>query len=207
MNLTEYLDSNFIRRRNPRAIFGAGLLLVSLIAALLLTNAANRSVLVWSAKGELAVGDVIVLSDLRETKVMLPENSKLYLSTSAKLVGSTVIRKIGAGELIPTATLSRSSKGIDLNSVPLKVAKNDLPSDLQASQSIDLYILPISGLVSQKNRATNLVAANLDVESIDQKSRDLGGDIGVVLKVPQNLVIELLTNIASGRIVLVRSAI
>jgi len=59
MNLTEYLDSNFIRRRNPRAIFGAGLLLTSLIAALALTSAANRSVLVWSAKGELAVGDVI----------------------------------------------------------------------------------------------------------------------------------------------------
>jgi hypothetical protein len=207
MNLTEYLDSNFIRRRNPRAIFGAGLLLTSLIAALALTSAANRSVLVWSAKGELAVGDVIASSDLRETKVMLPENSKLYLSSGAKLIGSIVTRKIGAGELIPTDALSRTSKGIDLNSVPLKVAKNDLPGDLQTGQSIDLYILPISGLASQKSSPTNLVAANLSVEGIDQKSRDLGGDVGVVLKVPQNLVEELLSNVASGRIVLVRSAI
>ena len=51
------------------------------------------------------------------------------------------------------------------------------------------------------------MAANLSVEGIDQKSRDLGGDVGVVLKVPQNLVEELLSNVASGRIVLVRSAI
>jgi hypothetical protein len=118
-----------------------------------------------------------------------------------------VTRKIGAGELIPTAALSRSSHGIDLNSVPLKVAKNDFPSDLQTGQSVDLYVLPNSAIASQKGASTTLVASNLSIEGIDAKSRDLGGDVGIVLKVSQNSVQELLANIANSRIVLVRSAI
>jgi hypothetical protein len=207
MNLTEYIDSNFIRRRNPRALFGAGLLLLSLVSALLLTSAANRSVLVWSTKGELAVGDVVASTDLVKTKVLLPQNSKLYLSTNAKLIGTTVVRKVGAGEIIPAAALSRNTQGADLNSVPLKIAKNDLPADLAKGQVVDVYVLPASGIASSKGVTTTLVGEKLSVESIDIKSRDLGGDIGVILKVPSKLTLDLLANIASGRIVMVRSAI
>ena len=194
-------------RLNPRIAFAIGLLGLSLMAALAITSQANRSVLVWSAKGDLAVGDVIVTSDLISTKVLLPENSFKYLSNKAKLTGSVVVRRVGSGELIPAAALSRGAHATDIRSVPFKVAKSDLPNDLAAGQLIDLYILPLREVTSGKILETQMLAHGVSVESIDIKARDLGGDIGVVLKLPDSAVLNILGSLTGARIVLVRSAI
>ena len=194
-------------RLNPRIAFAIGLLGLSLMAALAITSQANRSVLVWSAKGDLAVGDVIVTSDLISTKVLLPENSFKYLSNKAKLTGSVVVRRVGSGELIPAAALSRGAHATDIRSVPFKVAKSDLPNDLAAGQLIDLYILPLREVTSGKILETQMLAHGVSVESIDIKARDIGGDIGVVLKLPDSAVLNILGSITGARIVLVRSAI
>ena len=45
------------------------------------------------------------------------------------------------------------------------------------------------------------------VESIDIKSRDMGGDIGIVIKIPETDVISLLSSVNSSRIVVVRNAL
>jgi len=194
-------------RLNPRIAFAIGLLGLSLMAALAITSQANRSVLVWSAKGDLAVGDVIVTSDLISTKVLLPENSFKYLSNKAKLTGSVVVRRVGSGELIPAAALSRGAHATDIRSVPFKVAKGDLPNDLAAGQLIDLYILPLREVTSGKILETQMLAHGVSVESIDIKARDIGGDIGVVLKLPDSAVLNILGSLTGARIVLVRSAI
>ncbi|MCX6450485.1 MAG: hypothetical protein NTZ31_02110 [Actinobacteria bacterium] len=194
-------------RLNPRIAFAIGLLGLSLMAALAITSQANRSVLVWSAKGDLAVGDVIVTSDLISTKVLLPENSFKYLSNKAKLTGSVVVRRVGSGELIPAAALSRGAHATDIRSVPFKVAKSDLPNDLAAGQLIDLYILPLREVTSGKILETQMLAHGVSVESIDIKARDIGGDIGVVLKLPDSAVLNILGSLTGARIVLVRSAI
>ena len=194
-------------RLNPRIAFAIGLLGLSLMAALAITSQANRSVLVWSAKGDLAVGDVIVTSDLISTKVLLPENSFKYLSNKAKLTGSVVVRRVGSGELIPAAALSRGAHATDIRSVPFKVAKSDLPNDLAAGQLIDLYILPLREVTSGKILETQMLAHGVCVESIDIKARDIGGDIGVVLKLPDSAVLNILGSLTGARIVLVRSAI
>ena len=194
-------------RLNPRIAFAIGLLGLSLMAALAITSQANRSVLVWSAKGDLAVGDVIVTSDLISTKVLLPENSFKYLSNKAKLTGSVVVRRVGSGELIPAAALSRGAHATDIRSVPFKVAKSDLPNDLAAGQLIDLYILPLREVTSGKILETQMLAHGVSVESIDIKARDIGGDIGVVLKLPDSAVLNILGSVTGARIVLVRSAI
>ena len=190
-------------RLNPRIAFAIGLLGLSLMAALAITSQANRSVLVWSAKGDLAVGDVIVTSDLISTKVLLPENSFKYLSNKAKLTGSVVVRRVGSGELIPAAALSRGAHATDIRSVPFKVAKSDLPNDLAAGQLIDLYILPLREVTSGKILETQMLAHGVSVESLDIKARD----IGVVLKLPDSAVLNILGSLTGARIVLVRSAI
>lgn len=207
MKLPTSFELPNIKVRNPRVIFAGSLLVLSLIAAMAITSQANRSVVVWSAKGELAVGDVIAKSDLAPTKVLLPENSLKYLSDSAKLVGSVVTRRIGSGELIPSAALSRVAHALDLRSVPFKVGRNDLPVDLLTGQNIDLYVLPAKDVSSLKPIETRMVAHNVIVENIDSKARDIGGDIGIVLKIPDGSVLGILTAVAAGRAVVVRNAI
>jgi hypothetical protein len=207
MKLPTAFELPNMKVRNPRVIFAGSLLALSLLAAIAITSQANRSVVVWSAKGELAVGDVITQSDLAPTKVLLPENSLKYLSGSAKLVGSVVTRRIGSGELIPSAALSREAHALEARSVPFKVGRNDLPSDLLAGQNIDLYVLPAKDVSTLKPLATRMVAHNVVVENIDLKARDIGGDIGIVLKIPDSAVLEILTAVAAGRAVVVRNAI
>ena len=87
------------------------------------------------------------------------------------------------------------------------MAKSDLPNDLAAGQLIDLYILPLREVTSGKILETQMLAHGVSVESIDIKARDIGGDIGVVLKLPDSAVLNILGSLTGARIVLVRSAI
>jgi hypothetical protein len=91
--------------------------------------------------------------------------------------------------------------------VPLKIARNDLPNDLTSGQSVDIYSLPQNDLNSTKSRKTDLISISVVVESIDLKSKDMGGDIGIVLKIPERDVIYLLEAINQSRIVVVRNEI
>ncbi len=194
---------------NPRTLFAIGLLCLSLIAAMAITGQANRSVLVWSATRDLTVGEIVTQSDIGKTKVMLPQNSLKYLALSAKIVGSVVVRRVGIGELIPTAALSGlsgSGRALDMRSVPFRITKNDLPNDLSAGQIVDLYALPIKDLNSSKAIPTLLIAHGVSVESIDTKARDIGGDIGIVLRIPDKSVLNILDSTSNARVVVVRSA-
>jgi hypothetical protein len=191
---------------NPRALFAIGLLCLSLIAAIAITGQANRSVMVWSATRDLIVGETLKPSDIGKTKVMLPQNSLKYLALSAKIVGSIVIRRVGSQELIPAASLSSSGRAIDMRSVPFRIIKNDLPNDLAIGEIVDLYALPVKELNSGNTSPTLQIAHGISVESIDTKARDIGGDIGIVLRIPDKSVLNILDTISSARVVVVRSA-
>jgi hypothetical protein len=62
-------------------------------------------------------------------------------------------------------------------------------------------------LNSQKIQKTELISEAVIVESIDIKSREMGGDIGIVLKIPEPDVVYLLSSVNSSRIVVVRNAV
>ena len=89
----------------------------------------------------------------------------------------------------------------------MKIARNDLPNDLTSGQSVDIYSLPENDLNLDKARKTELISIGVLVESVDPKSKDMGGDIGIVLKIPENDVIYLLASLNKSRIVVVRNEI
>jgi hypothetical protein len=95
---------------------------------------------------------------------------------------------------------------MELRSVPFRITKNDLPNDLTAGQIVDLYALPIKDLNSLKGSPTLLIAHSVSVESIDIKARDIGGDVGIVLRIPDKSVLNILDAAAIARVVVVRSA-
>ena len=140
-------------------------------------------------------------------KVFLPTNSDKYLSVDTKIANQIANRMIRKGELLPTSALSSTFRGESIRSVPLKIARNDLPNDLTSGQSVDIYSLPQNDLNSTKSRKTELISISVVVESIDLKSKDMGGDIGIVLKIPERDVIYLLEALNQSRIVVVRNEI
>jgi hypothetical protein len=196
-----------LKRATAKTYFAIGLLALSLFAAFAITGQANKSVKVWTASKDLAAGDVIKISSTSLVKVFLPVNSSQYLNEKSKIVDLVVTRRILKGELIPNSALSAAYDGESNRSVPLKIERNDLPNDLVSGQSVDIYSLPQEGVNSSKSTKTELISTDVVVESIDLKSKEMGGEIGIVLKIPERDVIYLLSAINQSRIVVVRSEI
>ena len=206
MNL-ESIKEFAIKRASTKTYFAIGLLLLSLIAAFAITGQANRSVSVWSASSDLVNGDLITKEKLKAIKVFLPSNSSKYITTDTKLVNLVASRRILKDELIPASAVTSTYLGGSVRSVPLRITRSDLPNDLSPGQSVDIYSLPQPDLNSLKSRKSELISVGVMVESIDIKSRDMGGDIGIVIKIPENDVIFLLNALNNSRIVVVRNAI
>jgi hypothetical protein len=196
-----------LKRATAKTYFAIGLLALSLFAAFAITGQANKSVSVWTASKDLAAGDAIKDGSVTEVKVFLPTNSDKYLSADSKIINLAANRRILKGELLPASAISRIFEGESSRSVPLKIARSDLPNDLSSGQSVDIYSLPQDDLNSIKSRKTELISIGVAVESIDLKSREMGGDIGIVLKIPERDVIYLLSALNQSRIVVVRNEI
>ena len=196
-----------LKRATAKTYFAIGLLVLSLFAAFAITGQANKSVSVWTASKDLAPGDAIKDGSVKEVKVFLPTNSDKYLSADSKIINLVANRRILKGELLPASAISRIFEGESSRSVPLKIARSDLPNDLSSGQSVDIYSLPQDDLSSMKSRKTELISIGVAVESIDLKSREMGGDIGIVLKIPERDVIYLLSALNQSRIVVVRNEI
>jgi hypothetical protein len=196
-----------LKRATAKTYFAIGLLALSLFAAFAITGQANKSVKVWTASKDLAAGDSIKIGSTSLVKVFLPVNSSQYLNEKSKIIDLVVTRRILKGELIPNSALSAAYDGESNRSVPLKIERNDLPNDLVSGQSVDIYSLPQEGVNSSKSTKTELISTDVVVESIDLKSKEMGGEIGIVLKIPERDVIYLLSAINQSRIVVVRSEI
>lgn len=159
----------------------------------------------WSTSRELSVGHQITNADLVKTKVLIPKGSELYMAASKNLVGLVVARSIGASELIAQSAISKVASKSALASLPVRVARGDMPGDLTVGQKVDIYSIPT--LNSLHPFDPILTATKIAVESIDQKSKDLGGEIGIVLSVPTNEVLPIINDIENNRVLVVRNAI
>jgi hypothetical protein len=206
LNVTK-LKEIALNRATTRTYFAIGLLVISLLAAIAITGKANQSVTVWAASSEIMPGDAISNLNIRAVKVFLPESINEYMSSRNVIHNGISNRRIASGELIPRRAVSVSFAGEATRSVPLRIARNDLPSDLTSGQVVDIYYLPQANLNSTKAVRTELISEAVLVESIDQKSKDMGGEIGIVLKIPEFEVMKLLAALNNSRVVVVRSAI
>ena len=196
-----------LKKATAKTYFAIGLLALSLFAAFAITGQANKSVSVWAASKDFVAGDSVEDGSVTAVKVFLPKTSDKYLSTDTRITNQVATRLIRKGELFPSSALSSTFKGESNRSVPLKIARNDLPNDLSSGQSVDIYSLPQNDLTSSKSRKTELISIGVVVESIDLKSKDMGGDTGIVLKIPERDVIYLLEALNQSRIVVVRNEI
>ena len=187
--------------KNSRLAMGLALLIIALSAASLISKEANRTVLVWASVGDLAPGQVITPTDITPASVLLAQTAKNYLSSSAQIVGTTVISKISAGDLIPVAAISTEVDSSDKRLVPLTVEITDLPIALMRGDVIDIYA--IAKKDSNSIITPELLAAGVSVEQVLERSNS--GSVSVLVILNNDQVLTALNLITDSRLVIVRS--
>ena len=187
--------------KNSRLAMGLALLIIALSAASLISKEANRTVLVWASIGELAPGQVIMPTDITPASVLLAQTAKNYLASSAQIVGTTVISKISAGDLIPVAAISTEVDSLDKRLVPLTVEITDLPIALVRGDVIDIYA--IAKKDSNSIITPELLAAGVSVEQVLERSNS--GSVSVLVILNNDQVLSALNLITDSRLVIVRS--
>src|SRR3954471_7193921 len=88
-----------------RLVLGVLLVLGSVLLGARVVFAADATVPVWAAAGDLAAGTVLTADDLVAVDVRLDDAADAYLATTATPGGRTLSRAVSAGELLPRSTL------------------------------------------------------------------------------------------------------
>ena len=197
------IDLQTFMQRNSRRVIAVGIIFISLLAAAVLASISNTNQGVWGAKVSIAPGSAIQASDLKIYSVSLGGQGGKYFSERAKLVGSYLTKPVAAGELIPTSSITRTTPDSVMKQVPISIARGDLPSNLLAGDTVDLYSIP-----TKDPKATPLlILSRARVALVDTQSRNLGGSVEVLFDLNLKLVLQVMESIQNGRIVVVRNAI
>ena len=193
--------SKFDLFRNSRLAMGFALFIIALTAANLISKEANRTVLVWATTGELAPGQIIQESDITPASVLLAQSAKNYLSASAEIVGTTVLTKISAGDLIPVAAIGAGDNPVNQRFVPLTIEISDLPISLVRGDLIDLYAISKSN--AKEVIAPALLASAITVEQVLERNNS--GVVSVLVILENEQVLPTLNFLTDSRLILVRT--
>lgn len=197
---------NFSIRSYLRTILGGCLIAASFISALVISNSSSRMITVWSAAVELGQGEVITSDDVVISKVLLPSNAANYIDGEVSIIGSSVVRAIGADELIPAYALS-SQIDEQLKQVPIAISFTQVPKDIGSGQRVDIYGITKSELRSQSLTSgkfkSRLIASDLVIDQVDNQASALGGDLVITLLVPKPIIPSLIEDMGNYNFVLV----
>ena len=193
--------SRFDLLRNSRLALGFALFIIALTAANLISKEANRTVLVWASTGELAPGQIIQESDITPASVLLAQTAKNYLSASAEILGTTVLTKISAGDLIPVAAIGAGDNQVNQRFVPLTVEISDLPISLVRGDLI--YIYAISKSNAKEVVAPALLASAITVEQVLERNNS--GVVSVLVILDSEQVLPTLNFLTDSRLIIVRT--
>jgi hypothetical protein len=197
---------NFSIRSYLRTILGGCLIAASFISALVISNSSSRMITVWSAAVELGQGEVITSDDVVISKVLLPSNAANYIDGEVSIIGSSVVRAIGADELIPAYALS-SQIDEQLKQVPIAISFTQVPKDIGSGQRVDIYGITKSELRSQSLTSgkfkSRLIASDLVIDQVDNQASALGGDLVITLLVPKPIIQSLIEDMGNYNFVLV----
>ena len=185
----------------PRYLLGLILIITSFISAFLISSASDRTITVWASSTDLAPGKIIEEKDITPVKVRLLSNAEQYLDASVEIVGTSVVRRIGAAELIPSFALS-PQVDTSLQRVPIQVERLMSPVGLGAGDLVDIYGIP-NQMASQSGVVSELILESVGIEEIDDSARELGGALGITLLVPDSLVSDLISTMSEFNFLLV----
>jgi hypothetical protein len=134
-----------------RLVLGVLLVLGSVLIGARVVAAADATVPVWAASGDLAAGTVLSADDLVPVDVRLDDAAGGYLATSTHPQGRTLARSVHRGELLPRSALDRPPALVQL---ALPVQAGYVPPGLDRGRLVDVYAVTGSASASSVGAAS-----------------------------------------------------
>jgi hypothetical protein len=186
---------------DARLWLGIGLLAGSTVIGARVLTADDDTVTVWRASRDLSVGSEA--TGLEPVTVGRDVAGKRYAGPADTLAG--VLRwPVSAGELVP---LSALAPDVDqpLRRVTVPVDPLHAPTDMRPGDLVDLWSSPRDSATSDASVGAPVgpVLPHVRVSAVSFDELGLGGEIGVVLAVPQDQVGAAVAAIRSGVVDLV----
>jgi len=187
------------RRIDLRLPIGILVIAASVIAAVGLVLALDRTATAWAAPHDLVAGDVVRLGDLQ------PRPVRLDLVEAAYLVGAldpdaqlVVLRPVGVGELVPVAAVGDVAS-ISTAVVMVPVAA-PLPTGLHPGASADVWSAA-PDVASGFAPPVVLVPAAVVGRVVDDAGLVAGSGVSVEIVVPRDRVARVLEALADGAVI------
>jgi hypothetical protein len=150
-------------------VLGVLLVLGSVLLGARVVGAADATVPVWAASGDLAAGTEIGRDDLIAVDVRLDDTADAYLSTSTRPEGRTLARAVRAGELVPGSALEEPA---DLVQLALPVQAGFVPPGLRRGGLVDVYAVadPAVGATTATGGTVTAVVQRAPVQALSGRT-------------------------------------
>jgi hypothetical protein len=133
--------------RDPRLWIGIVLVAASVVVGARVLAAADDTVQVWAAAGDLGAGQRVEADDLVAQRVRFANRDTLagYFTVDDELPADLELtRSVGKGELLPRAAVG-TPDDTGLVEVPIAVEPELVPPDIESGDVVDVYVVaPIS---------------------------------------------------------------
>jgi hypothetical protein len=189
-----------------RLVLGVLLVLGSVLFGARVVSAADATVPVWAAAGDLAAGTRLNAEDLVAVDVRLDAAADAYLSAGTQPDGRTLSRAVRAGELVPRSALEAPD---DLVQLALPVQAGYVPPSLQRGQSVDVYAVadPVAGATAVADGSVTAVVQKATVQAIAGRSEGVLSTptttVQVVVAVPSEDAADILSSVGGRPLVVV----
>ncbi len=186
-----------MRWRDLRLWAGLVIILFAMFIGAFLLSRGEETTTVWRASGDLSVGSIPVATPVT---VALGAAQDQYLLASEPLTGQ-LRWPVAAGDLIPRGALGFSPM-VNARMVTLPVDPLHAPVDLAAGAVVDIWSTPadVAGGVTAQ---PVLVLPSVTVAEVAADTVGVGGEIAVVVEIPEAVADQLVGAARSGLIDLV----
>jgi hypothetical protein len=189
-----------------RLVLGVLLVLGSVLLGARVVSAADSTVPVWSAAGDLAAGTELTADDVVAVDVRLDAAADAYLSTGTRPEGRTLARAVRGGELVPRSALEEPARLVQL---ALPVQAGYVPPALDRGQLVDVYAVtdPAAGATGVADGSVTVVVRRATVQAISGRSEGMlstpTSTVQIVIAVPAARAPEVLAAVGGRPLVVV----
>jgi hypothetical protein len=189
-----------------RLVLGVLLVLGSVLLGARVVSAADSTVPVWAAAGDLAAGTELTADDVVAVDVRLDAAADAYLSTGTRPEGRTLARAVGNGELLPRSALEEPARLVQL---ALPVQAGYVPPALDRGQLVDVYAVadPAVGATGVADGGVTVVVRRATVQAISGRSEGMLSTptttVQVVIAVPAARAPDVLAAVGGRPLVVV----
>ena len=179
--------------RDPRLWVGIALVAASVLVGAKVLAGADDTVTVWAATHDLAAGDRVTATDLvsRSVHFASASDQALYYGTGETLPAPMRLeRGVGVGELLARTAVGSTDRS-GLLEVPVSVDPNQVPDDVAAGATVDVYVRsgsPRAGCAAQPGCGGDPVLRQVTVISAPRSADQFGpaGERKLVLGVGES---------------------